>query len=543
VQKIVDDMSDPIQQTENYGERVERWLDAQAETGRTINRLILTLLGLVLFSILTLGFPDSYLLTTTTTVNIPFAGAASFKTLLILGPIILITIRAYLEVYILHWSRLEATTDRFKLRRTPQISPLRHPLLRWTSRLILFGAVPLGTFVFAWEAMVFPAWGTTLLAIALATLFIQIFVLLPPESAGRNAVLPVIGSIVISSIILAGSQSEIRRPFELQLANLERSIIAGEDLKSADLTRAKLENADLSNSSLVGAILRNANLKDADLSNSDLSGASLQFADLSGANLRGATLHNANLRNATLRGSDLSGAKPAGANFSETLLDSAKVNVNQGYWKHTILRKTSFKNAPWRDEWLWPQYRNMMEYFGAIICDITQPDGSAYSGRCLFRWEVNKHFYQLVDRRLSWEEAIAQAKSARLTVEGNCLQGYLLTISSQKERDAVNSTFGLIGDEGYWIGATDESSEGTWRWIGGPEAGKIFWSGGAKGKGGKPVDEKYSAWHDGEPNNNTVADGNRNEEDFVGGLIGWNDVTDRSQIRAIIEYGGMPCIQ
>ncbi len=39
--------------------RTQRLLEAQAETARTINRLMLTLLGLGLASTLTVGFPDT----------------------------------------------------------------------------------------------------------------------------------------------------------------------------------------------------------------------------------------------------------------------------------------------------------------------------------------------------------------------------------------------------------------------------------------------------------------------------------------------------
>ena len=142
--------------------RTQRLLDAQTQTAQTINRLMLTLLALGLASALTLGLPDSYLLTTTQTVSMPFAGAASFKVLLVVGPVVVIAVRVYLEIYVAHWRRLDDLLRRspsVQVKRLPVVSPFRHPLLRWYAAFVLYPLVPLILGIFTYEATVFRPWG------------------------------------------------------------------------------------------------------------------------------------------------------------------------------------------------------------------------------------------------------------------------------------------------------------------------------------------------------------------------------------------------
>ncbi len=267
--------------------RTQRLLEAQAETARTINRLMLTLLGLGLASTLTVGFPDSYLLTTATTVSIPFAGAASFKALFILGPVLLICVRAYLEIYVTHWRRLDGLLRRSpsaRVRRLPIVSPFRHPLLRLFSGFILYPLVPLVLGIFTYEAMVFRQWGVGLLYLTLASTLVLVCLRFSWAWPYRFIAPPLALLTIIVTAEHEGGLDGFRRPFKLQLANLERSILSYEDLRSADLRGAKLNEANLTRAQLEGA---------------DLSGAQLEGANLSGAQLKGADLTRTNFEGAT----------------------------------------------------------------------------------------------------------------------------------------------------------------------------------------------------------------------------------------------------
>lgn len=70
----------------------------------------------------------------------------------------------------------------------------------------------------------------------------------------------------------------------------------------------------------------------------------------------------------------------------------------------------------------------------------------------------NGHYYELYDDILSWRDAEEYCKS---------LGGHLVTITSAKENDFVKSLAGKGNREYVYIGATDESTEGTWKWING----------------------------------------------------------------------------
>ncbi len=299
---------------------------------------MLTLVGLGLLSCLTLGFPDSYLLTTRTTATVPFAGPASFRTTLFVLPAILIGVRAYLQIYVDHWQRLERISRHFRLARDPTVSALRHPLLRLCTGFVLYALVPLVLGVFTYEAMVFPGWAPIMLALAITVAFVQV---LHARWRWPATIVPSILLLAIVAIVsYQGLLDTFRRPFQLQLANLDRAMLERQDFYKAVLVSASLRNAnfkfaklreanlwgaDFSGSNLKGAVLKSASLGVANLSGGNLKCTNferailfrgiLHGADLKGANLRHANLEEAKLVNAKLSNADLSGAKTTGAVF------------------------------------------------------------------------------------------------------------------------------------------------------------------------------------------------------------------------------------
>ncbi|MFN7677264.1 MAG: lectin-like protein, partial [Cyanobacteriota bacterium] len=134
---------------------------------------------------------------------------------------------------------------------------------------------------------------------------------------------------------------------------------------------------------------------------------------------------------------------------------------------------------------------------------------------------LNGHWYRLLPTTTTWEGAKAAAAASWL---GN-VQGYLVTITSAEEQDFLTTTFGYPS---AWIGASDEQDEGTWRWVGGPEAGMMFYVQGQESQTG------FNHWSPGEPNN-------LGEEDAAGFWIGnnsWNDFSATTLQSLLIEYGG-----
>lgn len=149
------------------------------------------------------------------------------------------------------------------------------------------------------------------------------------------------------------------------------------------------------------------------------------------------------------------------------------------------------------------------------------------------------HYYEFVPGRFTWNEA----KSGAEVRFHNGLQGYLTTITSQVEMDFIVSNLILPNfpnppvppgawtnfDAWGWIGASDAEQEGIWKWVTGPEAGTIFWS------GGSAVGGAYSNWSLGEPNNLGNEDYAHLDYRPIPGT--WNDWTSFASQGYYVEYG------
>lgn len=104
----------------------------------------------------------------------------------------------------------------------------------------------------------------------------------------------------------------------------------------------------------------------------------------------------------------------------------------------------------------------------------------------------NGHAYQIVASNGSWHSG----KAAAETMSYGGASGYLTTLTSVSEHHFVRDRLNEQGKSYGWIGATDASLEGDWRWVTGPEAGTQFYT------GGMTVPSMYSAWMTNEPSNN-----------------------------------------
>ena len=94
---------------------------------------------------------------------------------------------------------------------------------------------------------------------------------------------------------------------------------------------------------------------------------------------------------------------------------------------------------------------------------------------------------------------------------------------------AENSFLTSLSASG-WLGGSDVAEEGTWRWMDGPEAGTVFWTGGANG-----VATGYANWKAGEPNDLGGVEHYARTE--AGG--GWNDgrnFTTFANVGYLVEY-------
>jgi hypothetical protein len=110
-------------------------------------------------------------------------------------------------------------------------------------------------------------------------------------------------------------------------------------------------------------------------------------------------------------------------------------------------------------------------------------------------------------------------------------QGRLPTIACEAQNDFLKELLRSNGAESVWLGATDLESEGEWKWLEGPLADRVFWTGyhdGALTQG------LYANWRNGEPNNVHV----ENCAALLEVLNGWNDVScEGIYLSILVEYG------
>lgn len=138
----------------------------------------------------------------------------------------------------------------------------------------------------------------------------------------------------------------------------------------------------------------------------------------------------------------------------------------------------------------------------------------------------NGHYYEYISTPLTWQDAKVAAQGRVF----NTLQGYLATVLDQAEFDFILAS---VTQNLVWLGGSDESGEGVWRWVTGPEIGQIFYD------AGDPGATTFAPWGSGEPNN--CCNGESYLQMSWSGGGGWNDhgaPGNAGQMNGyLVEYG------
>ena len=102
-------------------------------------------------------------------------------------------------------------------------------------------------------------------------------------------------------------------------------------------------------------------------------------------------------------------------------------------------------------------------------------------------------FYQVVGGTHFWTAARTAAEAATL----NSVNGQLVTIRSATENQFVTDLAASSIGNDVWIGATDATVEGEWRWVEDGAEADLFWLGDENGSG---VSDTYQNFESGQPN-------------------------------------------
>lgn len=177
----------------------------------------------------------------------------------------------------------------------------------------------------------------------------------------------------------------------------------------------------------------------------------------------------------------------------------------------------------------------------------------------IYRFSTPEKSYAIIKQEKSWADAAACAVA---------LGGTLTEINSQEEQDliynaiindaGVSDSYTRVNDGGgiayVWIGASDQTEEGTWIWDGnGDGNGDPFWTGqGTAGDGGgSPVDDLYSFWGGTSAGEAREPDDFQSAQDaaaialggwpsFSPGSLGeageWNDISAANELYYVVEF-------
>lgn len=185
-------------------------------------------------------------------------------------------------------------------------------------------------------------------------------------------------------------------------------------------------------------------------------------------------------------------------------------------------------------------YTDLIPAVTDVVFESSNPTPSGQRSFSLTVGDANylpssDHFYEYVaDLGILWTNAKTEAEAR--TYFG--LQGYLATITSTEEAQLSGEQASGAG----WIGGSDASTEGIWKWVTGPETGTIFWNGNFTGS-----TPNYAFWNINEPNQAGDEDYAHVTAPGIGTPGSWNDLSNTGAASGdyqpkgyIVEYGGMP---
>jgi myosin-crossreactive antigen len=112
-------------------------------------------------------------------------------------------------------------------------------------------------------------------------------------------------------------------------------------------------------------------------------------------------------------------------------------------------------------------------------------------------------------------------------------QGRLATIACDAQNNYIQELLRSNAVDSVWLGASDSENEGEWKWLDGPLADRVFWTGNSDGVVTQGL---YSNWRPGEPNNVDV----ENCATFV--EQAWNDVSCEGIFHPILVEFGEPTV-
>ena len=306
----------------------EKQVDRHEKISKIIRDILITIIGYSFFCGIVLLGPDSNLLTKS--ITIPFAAVPiSSASFLMIGPLVLVVLSAYLHIFVAEWEILE-TLEIPEKEKHPYMFNLNIIFANFLKIFLFYLLCPAVLMLFIYKQLPLPGY-RLIFCIVLTLIVITAYFLLGIRRLSHEKLSLRVGLFLVWIIIAIFTVHEIGAVNEPWVS------------RNLNLAGADLRKADFKGISLSGANLYTANLSNADLREVDMSEARLAEADLSGTKLHGVSLNNTDLRNANLFEADLSGAKLSRADLSEAYMHGA--NLNYAHISYAMLRGAKLKGA------------------------------------------------------------------------------------------------------------------------------------------------------------------------------------------------------
>ena len=315
-----------------------------SDLSNNINRILLTLLSFGFFCALTLNQPDEMVIKNGGKIKIPFVDMqVDFLTFLIIGPIALLGITAYLILFLQDMRKYDELPPTEK---QAFIFNLDAKPAKLISSIIFFGFTPLILLMFYIKTRVNPsyaAYAGSLMVLTTLTMAVYFFYqhLQKKETASAIAIIVVCGLLLLPITPLFNLNSRIPiclsganlanlnlKDFRLAGAQAEKTIFNESVFYRMELTKLHAPHAEFKKANFVGA-----NLDQSDLGSADFEKAILSWSSLKGSRLTGTVMKEAQMIE-----TDLTGAVLINANLENT-------NLSHAVFKEAYLERVRFNEA------------------------------------------------------------------------------------------------------------------------------------------------------------------------------------------------------
>ena len=299
--------------------------EAHKQCSETLNKTMLTLLGVALFCLLaTTGSPDKLLLAADSAIKVPFADmSVPFLGFIVVASFLLIALFTYLHIFYHYW--LECERERRSINERliwappiesiPTLFSFPDAFSRSLTFVIFYVLVPWTLYVITDKARALPEMGILLTCITGSFFFVLVSVLIRrrigssrPQPSDEPVMTVLVDYVVLAfcvgfMVIVILYPERFQRPLKLFRTNLAQAWLPRTNMKNANAVLANFQGANLFRANLQDADLQEANLQDADLRGANLQDADLFKANLQGADLRGEPRYETKLMGAKRPGS------------------------------------------------------------------------------------------------------------------------------------------------------------------------------------------------------------------------------------------------